>query len=71
MYFLGTWHDHLKAAPIGFTRAAGNFEAVDGDAVQAQTDDGADTANGLPDADHANNANILTPPDGIAPTMQM
>ena len=24
------------AAPIGFTRAAGNFEAVDGDAVQAQ-----------------------------------
>ncbi|MCM4084326.1 M36 family metallopeptidase [Paractinoplanes hotanensis] len=71
MYFLGTWHDHLEAAPIGFTRPAGNFEAVDGDAVQAQTDDGADTADGLPDDRHANNANMFTPPDGIAPTMQM
>jgi extracellular elastinolytic metalloproteinase len=71
MYFLGTWHDHVEAAPIGFTRAAGNFEAVDGDAVEAHTDDGADTANGLPDAGHANNASMLTPPDGIAPLMQM
>ena len=33
MYFLGNYHDHLVAKPIGFTRAAGNFEAVDGDAV--------------------------------------
>ena len=37
-YFLGTWHDHLAAEPIGFTRAAGNFEAVDGDAVQGRPD---------------------------------
>ncbi|MCU7723563.1 M36 family metallopeptidase [Actinoplanes sp. KI2] len=70
-YFLGTWHDHLLAKPIGFTRTAGNFEAVDGDAVQGQSDDGANTANGLPDANHDNNANMNTPPDGISPRMQM
>ena len=46
-FFLGTWHDHLAAAPIGFTRAAGNFEAVDGDAVIGQSMDGANTNNGL------------------------
>lgn len=70
-YFLGTWHDHLAAAPIGFTRQAGNFEAVDGDAVQGQSDDGANTANGKPDANHVNNANMNTPPDGTPPRMQM
>ena len=70
-YFLGTWHDHLAAAPIGFTREAGNFEAVDGDAVTGQAMDGANTANGLPDAAHVNNANMLTPPDGTSPRMQM
>ena len=64
-------HDHLKAAPIGFNRAAGNFEAVDDDAVQAQPDDGANTAGGFPDPNHIDNANMDTPPDGIAPTMQM
>jgi extracellular elastinolytic metalloproteinase len=70
-YFLGTYHDHLKAGPIGFTRAAGNFEAVDDDAVQGQAMDGADTANGLPDANHVDNANMNTLPDGIPPVMQM
>jgi extracellular elastinolytic metalloproteinase len=70
-YYLGTWHDHLAAAPIGFTRAAGNFEAVDDDAVQGQADDGANTANGLPDGAHINNANMNTPPDGTPPIMQM
>jgi len=69
--FLGTFHDHLRAAPIGFTRIAGNFEAVDGDAVQGESDDGANTANGLPDANHVNNANMNTPPDGTPPIMQM
>jgi extracellular elastinolytic metalloproteinase len=69
--FLGRWHDHLAAKPIGFTRAAGNFEAVDGDAVQANAIDGADTAGGLPDANHIDNANMSTPPDGTPPTMQM
>ncbi|MEU6230103.1 M36 family metallopeptidase [Streptomyces sp. NPDC047042] len=70
-YFLGTFHDHLEAGPIGFTRAAGNFDSRDGDAVQAQTDDGAAIKDGLPDGDHLNNANMGTPPDGQAPTMQM
>ncbi|GAB2590329.1 hypothetical protein Aab01nite_40510 [Paractinoplanes abujensis] len=69
--FLGTFHDHLKAGPIGFTRAAGNFEAQDGDAVQGQAMDGANTADGLPDANHTDNANMNTPPDGIPPVMQM
>jgi len=70
-YFLGTFHDHLKAGPIGFTRAAGNFEAVDDDAVQGQALDGANTANGLPDPNHIDNANMNTLPDGIPPVMQM
>ncbi len=70
-YYLGKFHDHLAAAPIGFTRAAGNFEAVDGDAIQANTDDGANLANGLPDGGHIDNANMATPPDGIPPLMQM
>jgi hypothetical protein len=70
-YYLGTWHDHLNAAPIGFTRAAGNFEAVDDDAVQGQADDGANTADGLPDGAHVDNANMTTPPDGTPPKMQM
>ena len=74
-YYVNKMHDHLKAAPIGFTRAAGNFEAVDDDAVQTQPDDGADTGTGalagLPDGDHVDNANMGTPPDGNPPTMQM
>ena len=70
-YFVNKFHDHLRDAPIGFTRAAGNFEAIDDDAVQAQPDDGATTAGGHPDSNHVDNANMATPPDGIAPTMQM
>ncbi|WP_433298915.1 M36 family metallopeptidase [Actinoplanes sp. CA-030573] len=70
-YFLGKFHDHLAANPIGFTRAAGNFEAVDDDAVQGESLDGANTANGLPDPQHVDNANMSTPPDGTPPRMQM
>ncbi|MGH8834014.1 MAG: M36 family metallopeptidase [Actinomycetes bacterium] len=70
-YWLGKFHDHLAAAPIGFTRAAGNFEAVDGDAINAETFDGANTAGGLPDGNHVDNANMATPVDGIPPRMQM
>ncbi|MEU7904587.1 M36 family metallopeptidase [Actinoplanes sp. NPDC049118] len=70
-YLLGVWHDHLATAPVGFTRAAGNFEAIDDDAVQGQALDGADTNDGLPDADHISNANMSTPPDGTPPVMQM
>jgi extracellular elastinolytic metalloproteinase len=77
-YFVNNWHDHLKRAPIGFTNAAGNFQAKNGgtqgkggDAVATETDDGANTAGGLPDSFHIDNANMSTPPDGHAPTMQM
>ncbi len=77
-YFVNNWHDHLKKAPIGFTEAAGNFQKVNhgklgkgGDAVNTQTDDGANTDNGLPDGAHIDNANMGTPPDGRAPQMQM
>jgi extracellular elastinolytic metalloproteinase len=77
-YFVNKWHDHLKAKPIGFTEAAGNFQEVNrsgkgkgGDSVITQTDDGANTARGLPDGNHVDNANMATPPDGRRPRMQM
>lgn len=70
-YLLGKFHDHLEAAPIGFTRAAGNFDGRDGDAVQAATDSGAAVKAGLPDDAHLNNANMSTPPDGQAPLMRL
>jgi extracellular elastinolytic metalloproteinase len=84
-YYVNNWHDHLAAAPIGFTEAAGNFQAINrtgqgegGDAVSANTDDGANgdfdgdgTIDGLPDGNHIDNANMSTPPDGTPPTMQM
>jgi extracellular elastinolytic metalloproteinase len=71
LYFTSVFHDHLQAAPIGFTRAAGNFETRDGDPVQVNDLDGANTDNGFPDANHVDNANMSTPPDGTSPTMQM
>ena len=77
-FYVNNWHDHLMKAPIGFTEAAGNFQRVnatahgkDGDFVDTQTEDGANTANGLPDGSHIDNANMDTPPDGMSPTMQM
>ncbi len=77
-FLVNEFHDHLAAAPIGFTEAAGNFQQVNtsgagrgGDAVQDEPLDGADTAGGLPDGGHIDNANFATPPDGTAPRMQM
>jgi extracellular elastinolytic metalloproteinase len=77
-FFVNTWHDHLQRAPIGFTEAAGNFQTKNRshvgrgqDAVDTQTEDGADTDHGLPDGNHIDNANMATPPDGRAPRMQM
>ncbi len=77
-FYVNNWHDHLEKAPIGFTEAAGNFQQVDhgkhgkgGDPVNTQTDDGANTDRGLPDAAHIDNANMSTPPDGHQPVMQM
>jgi hypothetical protein len=68
-FLINTFHDHLAAAPIGFTVAAGNFEG--NDAVQGENLDGANTAGGSPDAFHIDNANFATPPDGVPPRMQM
>jgi hypothetical protein len=68
-YFINTFHDHLAAAPIGFTVAAGNFQGSD--PVLGENIDGANTAGGLPDANHIDNANFATPPDGQSPRMQM
>jgi extracellular elastinolytic metalloproteinase len=77
-YFINTIHDHLAAAPIGFTEAAGNFQLVNksgkgkgGDPVLDEPLDGAATANGNPDSSHVDNANMDTPPDGMSPRMQM
>jgi extracellular elastinolytic metalloproteinase len=71
LYFTSVYHDHLQAAPIGFTRAAGNFETRDGDQVEVNDLDGANTDNGFPDLAHVDNANMSTPPDGTPPIMQM
>jgi extracellular elastinolytic metalloproteinase len=77
-YYLNKYHDHLDAAPYGFTEAAGNFQLVNpsghgrgGDPVLGNALDGANTKNGLPDRNHFDNANMSTPPDGNPPTMQM
>jgi extracellular elastinolytic metalloproteinase len=77
-HFLNAFHDHLLAAPIGFTEAAGNFQATNtsglgegNDPVEGQFIDGANTANGFPDGGHVNNANFSTPPDGQPGIMQM
>jgi extracellular elastinolytic metalloproteinase len=76
-WFVNTFAEHLRADPIGFDAVSGNFEFVDGpdgiegDGVFVETSDGAATAAGLPDANHRNNANMYTPPDGYAPAMQM
>ena len=77
-FFVNNWHDHLQQAPIGFTEAAGNFQDRNRshkgrgqDAVDTQTEDGANTDHGLPDPNHIDNANMATPPDGRAPRMQM
>ena len=70
-YLVSKFHDHLLAAPISFTPAAGNFELAGGDPVVVNTLDGANVAAGMPDGDHIDNANFGTPPDGIPPRMQM
>lgn len=79
-YFLNRFHDHLLAAPIGFTESAGNFQLANGtgqgsggDPVVANVLDGANTSEtpGLPDDNHRLNANMATLPDGTSPLMQM
>jgi hypothetical protein len=67
LFYWNNWlHDRLYE--LGFTEAAGNFQndnfgrgGLGNDAVQADAQDGA----------AFNNANFSTPPDGLAPRMQM
>jgi hypothetical protein len=61
-YFANRFRDYLAGGSIGFDEFKG------ADPVVVQTDDGAATG---PDANHINNANMLTLPDGRSPTMQM
>jgi extracellular elastinolytic metalloproteinase len=79
-YLVNNFHDYLRDDPgIGFDAASGNFEGAD--RVIANTNDGANLDGNLgdagslgpnmPDAFHVNNANMLTPPDGQPPRMQM
>ena len=71
-YLASNYHDWLAKPPISFTPAAGSFDAAGGDPVLLNALDGAATAaNGGPDANHIDNANMSTPPDGTPPTMQM
>ncbi|MFI5729765.1 M36 family metallopeptidase [Kribbella sp. NPDC051587] len=71
-YLASNFHDWLAKPPISFTPAAGSFDAAGGDPVHLNALDGAATAaNGGPDVNHQNNANMNTPPDGTPPTMQM
>jgi hypothetical protein len=71
-YLASNFHDWLAKPPISFTPAAGSFDAAGGDPVLLNALDGAATgADGGPDANHVNNANMATPPDGTPPTMQM
>lgn len=71
LYFTSKYAEWLSTRPFGFTPAMGNFERSGGDQVNVHTMDGGNTADGLPDGAHTNNANFNTPPDGQPPTMQM
>jgi Fungalysin metallopeptidase (M36) len=56
-YLANVFHDHLAAAPIGFTDRS--FEGLDPLVLRAS------------DGGGVNNANMATPPDGQSPTMRM
>ena len=61
-WLVNAFHDHLAAPPIGFGAADGAFEGDD--PMIAQSMDGADTAGGLPDEGHSDNAYCIPLPDG-------
>ena len=69
-YFVNRFHDHLAAAPIGFTHAARGFEFADadGDGPGLGNDPVLAESN---DDSGSDNANMSTPPDGASPRMQM
>jgi hypothetical protein len=78
-YLVNTFHDHLKAAPIGFTHAARGFEFTDadgpagsgvgGDPLLAETDNYVGTDAATIKAT-TNNASMSTPPDGESPWLE-
>jgi extracellular elastinolytic metalloproteinase len=68
-WYVNHFHDHLAAPPIGFDAASGAFDGAD--ALDVRTDDGANLNAGFPNPQHIDNANMVTPPDGQRPTMQM
>ena len=69
-YFITKFADHLKAAPVGFDKASGNFEGDD--AIEANATDGAASLLVIPNPlTNAVNANMLTPADGTPARMQM
>ena len=59
-YFANRFHDHLAAAPIGFTAAEGAFEG----ATTCSSCRPTTARRPGPDGNHINNANMYTPPDG-------
>jgi hypothetical protein len=66
---VNAFHDHLAAPPIGFVPADGAFQ--DDDPIYAQSMDGADTAGGLPDLFHSDNASFIPLPDGMPGLMSI
>ena len=64
LYLISRYAKWLARPPFGFDRSSGNFTRKDGDPVDLNGIDGANTDNGFPDGDHVNNANFNTPPDG-------
>ena len=65
-WYVNRFHDHLAAAPIGFNAASGHFEGDDARVERRPTTARPPPA-ALPDADHLDNANMTTPPDGQSP----
>jgi hypothetical protein len=69
-WYANHFHDHLAHDAPGFTAASGNFEGDDPLSLNA-LDGAASGPDGGPDANHINNANMVTRADGESPRMQM
>jgi hypothetical protein len=81
-WFVNNFHDYLARDPIGFNAASGNFQvgaAGGDDPLIVHTDDGANGAftdgdnvwQDHPDGNHINDANMVTPPRGQQPVMNI
>ncbi len=66
-YYVNVFHDHLKAAPIGFDAASGNFEGTDPVLAESDNYNNPDGTSPPPSVD---NANMTTPRDGFSPRLQ-